>query len=84
MTERERELLLKCYNSCEQALPILHGLYQFKFADYIYSYLIRHGIVGNNLVELYKKYDSPLSLYKYISSKISLENRKIKINELRG
>ncbi len=84
MTDYERELILKCYNGNEKALLILHSLSQFKFAISIYEYLLKRGITGNNLVEYYFELGcSPLKFGKKIIDHVNIENRNLKIGDLK-
>lgn len=73
MTNREADTLLSLASGDERVFPVLFlmcGL-PYKRKGEVFRYMIKKGIVGNHLVEVYERNQrSPFKLYQAICNKI--------------
>ena len=74
MTDFERECALTLANGSKNALPIVHIVWTLepkKRRDYA-LYLIKKGIVGDRLYEVYQECgDSPVTFLNYLGSRVN-------------
>jgi len=73
MTMAERKTLLSLAGGDERAFPILFLLcgLPYKRKGEVFRYMINHGIVGCNLIEVFERnHKSPFKLFKAILDKV--------------
>lgn len=74
MSDFERGVVLRLADGVDECLPILFTLYQFTRRGPVMLWLLRSGITGHSLVELYQEFQSPLFFYQHCLRKLEGRN----------